>query len=317
MKKRGEVSPDPEACRRYTPAMVRDRLHPAAAAFDGAIDPAGFHAGPAQEEALARLEWLLAERQRCGLVVAEPGMGKSHLAAMAARRLGGLGAEVAVLSLHGLPDGEWLDLLLARLPLDPATRAEPIRSWLKLENRLRENTLMERPTVLVFDDVDRGPADAIDGIARLAAAGEPRFASTVVVAMATPAGLFRVPDAIRSRAAVRIDLPAWSDADVAAYVAAALRRAAADDDSFSEAAVATLARFSQGVPRVVCRLARLSAAAAAGEALAQVDAATVERAWRELMPADHDSSQPVHSAETSLEASSDRPQVRSVRRLWG
>jgi type II secretory pathway predicted ATPase ExeA len=296
--------------------MVRNRLHSAATAFDGGIDPGYFYAGPAQEEALARLEWLLAERQRCGLVVGEPGLGKSHLAAVATRRLGGLGAEVAVLSLHGLPEGEWLDLLLARLPLDPASRAEEIRPWLKLENRLRENTLMERPTVLVFDDVDRGPGDALDGIARLAAAGEPRFASTVVVAMAAPAGLARVPDAIRSRAAVRIDLPVWSDADVATYVAATLRRAAADD-SFSEAAVATLARFSQGVPRVACRLARLSATAAVGEGLERVDAATVERAWRELMPADDDLSPPGNALDADHEPAGGRPQVTAVRRLWG
>jgi type II secretory pathway predicted ATPase ExeA len=297
--------------------MVRNRLHSAATAFDGGIDPVRFHAGPAQEEALARLEWLLAERQRCGLVVAEQGFGKSHLAAVAARRLGGLGAEVAVLSLHGLPEGEWLDLLLARLPLDPASRAEQIRPWLKLENRLRENTLMERPTVLVFDDVDRGPVDAIDGIARLAAAGEPRFASTVIVAMATPAGLSRVPDAIRSRAAVRIDLPAWTAADVAAYVSTTLRRAAAAEDSFSEAAVATLARFSRGVPRVACRLARLSATAAAGEGLECVDAATVELVWRELMPADPDTSEPVLAADADRAASTGRSRVQSVRRLWG
>ena len=293
--------------------MVRDRLYLAAAAFDGAIDPAGFYAGPAQEEALARLEWLLTERQRCGLVVAAPGLGKSHLAAMAARRLGGLGAEVAVLSLDGLPAGDWLDLLLARLPLDPASRAETIRPWLALENRLRENTLMERPTVLIFDDVDHAPDDAVDGIARLVAAGEPRFASTVIVALATPTGLPRVPDAIRLRAAVRIDLPLWSEDVVAAYVATALHRASADADAFSDAAVTTLARFSGGVPRIVCRLARLAAVAATGESLDHIDAATVERVWRELLPAE--------TAEGEVKDSSPqpaaRPQVKAVRRLWG
>jgi type II secretory pathway predicted ATPase ExeA len=190
----------------------------AAAAFDGGLDPAAFHTAPSHEEALARIEWLLDKRQRCGLVVADPGMGKSHLAAAAARRLGGLGAETAVLSLRGLPEGEWLDLLLARLPLDPASRGEVIRPWLKLENRLRENTLMERPTVLVFDDLDHAPADAVDGVARLVAAGEPRFASTCVIATTTPAGIASIPDAIRHRSAVRIDLPPWTIDDVAAHM---------------------------------------------------------------------------------------------------
>jgi type II secretory pathway predicted ATPase ExeA len=302
--------------------MVRDPLQLAAAALDGGLDPATFHTGPAQEEALARLEWLLAEGQRCGLVVADTGMGKSHLAAAAARRLGGLGAEVATLSVGDLPEGEWLELLLARLPLDPASRAEPIRPWLKLENRLRENTLMERPTVLVFDDLDRAPADALDGVARLVAAGEPRFASTVVVATATPAGLADVPAAVRRRAVVRIDLPPWGDDDVAGYVAAALARGGVPGDAFSEAAVATIARFAGGVPRTVCRLARLAASAAAGEGLGNVDAATVERAWRELLPDEapaSGASDDLHAASrpTAGRTGAKPPEVKVVRRLWG
>jgi type II secretory pathway predicted ATPase ExeA len=285
----------------------------AASAFDGGLDPAAFHTLPSHEEALARIEWLLEKRQRCGLVVADPGVGKSHLAAAAARRLSGLGAETAVLSLRGLPEGEWLDLLLARLPLDPASRGEVIRPWLKLENRLRENTLMERPTVLVFDDLDHAPADAVDGVARLVAAGEPRFASTCVIATTTPAGLASVPDAIRHRSAVRIDLPPWTIDDVAAHMVSALDRVGADHDCFSRAAVETLARFAAGVPRTACHLARLAAVAAAGEGLERVEAATVERAWRELVPGDESP-----RAAVAHEAAPAAPStVRAVRQLWG
>lgn len=298
--------------------MVRDPLQFTTVPFDGAADPASFFCGATQEEALARLEWLVEQRQRCGLVVAAEGLGKSHLAAMAVRRLGGLGAEVALLSLRGLPEGEWIDMLLGRLPLDPGSRAEPIRGLLKLENRLRENTLMERPTVLLFDDLDAAPADARDGISWLAAAGEPRFASTLIVATATPAGLPEVPEAIRQRATVRIEIEPWSAADVAAYVAHGLARAGADPEAFTPAAVVTLGRFSGGVPRLTCRLAHLAAVAAAGEGLERVEAATVERAWRELSP-DGGSSGADSAAHAGVDdrPSHDAPQVRAVRRLWG
>lgn len=285
----------------------------AASAFDGRLEPATFHRSPSRDEALARLEWLLAERQRCGLIVAESGFGKSHLAAAAARRLGGLGAETAVLSLRGLPDGEWLDLLLARLPLDPASRADATRPWLALENRLRENTLLERPTVLIVDDLDLAPADAVDGVARLVAAGEPRFATTCIVATTTPAGLAAIPDGIRQRSAVRIDLPPWTADDVEAFIAFALDRAGADADCFSMPAIETLARFAAGSPRVATRLARLAAVAAAGEGLDQVDAGTVERAWRELVP-DHESPRPVTAA---VVAPPSAAPIRPVRKLFG
>lgn len=294
--------------------MVRDRDASAPAPFSGAIQPATFHATAAHDEALARLEWVVGQRQRCGLVLAAAGMGKSHLAVAAGRRLAGLGAEVAVISLAGLPDGEWLDLLLDRLPLDAASRAEPVRPWLKLENRLRENTLLGRVTVLICDDLDRGPADAREGLARLVAAAEPRFGTTVVVATAAPAGLAQVPDAIRQRAAVRIELPTWSDAEVADYLAVGLARAGRPAELFSPAAVETIRRFAAGVPGVIRRLAHLSLAAADAEGVAAVDAATIEEVWRELSPPEP---QAAVVRDDEAEAASDAPRFKAVRRLWG
>jgi len=299
--------------------MVRDHWNLHGAPFDGALEPATFYAAAPQEEALARLEWLLEERQRFGLVTAAEGCGKSHLAALAVRRLGGLGAETALLSLRGLAVGDWLELLLERLPLDPLSRAEPLRPWQKLENRLRENMLMERSTVLVFDDLDAAPPDAVDGIGRLLGAAEPRFARTVVVATATAGGLARVPAAIRQRAAVRIELGAWTEADVAGFLARSLKRVGGDPGIFSEESVATLTRFAGGVPRTVCQLAQLSLAAAAGDRLDKVDAATVERAWRELSPvANGDNGAAVEGdAVPDGDDAAAARRVRVVRRLWG
>jgi general secretion pathway protein A len=291
--------------------MVRDPARPTAPPFDGVLEPAAFHPGPPQEEALARLEWLASEGQRCGLVVGAEGTGKSHLLAAAARRLGGLGAEVAVLSLRGLGAGDWIELLLDRLPLEATSREEPLRPWQKLENRLRENALMERTTALLFDDLDCAPDDARAGIARLVTAAEPRFARTLVVATGAPEGLPGVPDEVRDRAAVRIELEPWTEAEAAAYLAWELARVGADPDRFTPAAAATLARFTGGVPRAVVRLARLALAAAAGDAAEQVDAATVERAWRELFPA---GGAPATAEPTEPAVN---PRVRVVRRLGG
>ncbi|NDC53267.1 MAG: hypothetical protein EBZ74_03005 [Planctomycetia bacterium] len=297
--------------------MVRDHWHLAAAPFTAALEPATFHLGVPQEEALARLEWLVDERQRFGLVVGAEGYGKSHLCAMAQRRLAGLGAETAILSLCGLAAGDWLDMLLARLPLDAASRAEPLRPWQKLENRLRENTLMDRTTALLLDDVDRAPADALDGIARLIGSAEPRFARVAVVATATPAGAAALPRALVDRAAVRVDLGPWDAHDVAGFLARALERAGGRAEMFSTEAVATLARFSGGVPRTAARLAHLALAAAAGDGLEQVDAAAVERAWRDLAPAAAPPPADAVPEAGAGVAPAGIPRVRAVRRLFG
>jgi len=297
--------------------MVRDYWRLNAAPFDGTLEPVTFHAGVPQEEALARLEWLVDERQRFALVVGQEGCGKSHLAAMAARRLGGLGAETALLSLRGLAAGDWIEMLLERLPLDAATRAESLRPWQKLENRLRENTLMERTTALLFDDLECGSADAVEGIGRLVGAAEPRFARVAVVATATPAGAATLSAGLRERAAVRIELGPWDARDVAIFLAQSLVRLGGRDDIFSPEAAATVARFAGGVPRTVCRLAHLALAAAAGDGLEQVDAATVERAWRELSPAARPLGIDADTEAHDPDEPAVQPRVRVVRRLWG
>ncbi len=297
-------------------------MHPAT--FNAMLEPATFYMGAAQEESLARLEWLLEQRQRLGLVVAAGGLGKSHLAAMAVRRLGGLGAEAVLLPLRGIAAGTWLEMLLDRMPLDPASRAEPRHAWQKLDDRLRENTLMERTTAVVFDDIDHAPADAVEGILRLITSPEPRHSRVLVVATVRPEGLARLPDDLLHRSVVRIELEPWSSEEVADFLDLSVRRdgvAAA----FSPDAAETIARLSDGVPRVVCQLAGLAVAAATGDGSRRIDAATVERSWRELSsaggsrpPTDANTAEPKLAAEPKRAATDRSPQqVRAVRRLWG
>jgi type II secretory pathway predicted ATPase ExeA len=120
-----------------------------------------------------------------------------------------------------------------------------------------------------------------------------------------------VPAEVRDRAAVRIELEPWTEPETAAYLAWELARVGGDPDLFTAEAAATLARFTGGVPRAVGRLARLALAAAAGDAAERVDAATVERAWRELFPAGLQAG----AAEAAEPAAN--PRVRVVRRLGG
>ena len=76
----------------------------------------------------------------------------------------------------------------------------------------------------------------------------------------------------------------WSLAAASIVPGTQAREIYGADDSFSAEAVATLTRFAGGVPRTVVTLARLALVAAAGDGAERVDAATVERVWRELAP---------------------------------
>ena len=297
--------------------MVRDNWNFTANPFEATRTPASFYCGKPQEEALARLEWICQERQRFAIVVGVEGAGKSHLSTMALRRASGLGAETVLLSLRGIPKGEWLPLLLERFPLDYASRRESITDWQKLENRLRENRLMERSTVIFVDDIDHAPADAIAGIERLVNSAEPRFSWTTVVGTATESSIENISHALRNQAAMRVHLDPWDTDDVCTFLSTAIARVGGDPAIIPSATADTVARFAGGLPRLVSRLAHLSLAAAAGDGLANVDSSTVERVWRELYPvsAPHDSitrTDGPHDA--GLERTGGR--VRAVRKLF-
>ena len=173
---------------------------------------------------------------------------------------------------------------------------------------------MERTTVIVVDDADHASAAALEGMTRLVVASEPLFHRTLLVLTTSPDGMTRLPSPLRQRTAVRIELAPWDEEDVAGFIAAALARVGADRDLFTPEAVATLVRFTGGVPGAVCRLARLAVVAASADGLGSVDAGTIERAWRELVPdSSPRSSFPTPAGdEPSLPAN---PRVRVVRRL--
>jgi len=297
--------------------MVRDNWNFTANPFEATLTPASFYCGQPQEEVLARLEWICQERQRFAIVVGAEGVGKSHLSTTALRRVSGLGAETVLLSLRGIPEGEWLPLLLERFPLDYASRCESITNWQKLENRLRENRLMERPTVILVDDLDRAPTDAVAGIERLVNSAEPRFSWTTVVGTATASSVENIPHSLRNQAAMRVHLDPWDKDDVYAFLSTAITRVGGDPAIIPSATADTVARFAGGLPRLVSRLIHLSLAAAAGEGIPHVDSSTVERVWRELDPvnASHDSITRTDSGHSGrLEPSGGR--VRAVRKLF-
>ena len=297
--------------------MVRNNWNFTANPFEGTLTPGTFYCGKPQEEALARLEWICEERQRFAIVAGVEGVGKSHLSTMALRRFGGLGAEAMLLSLHGMPEGEWLQFLIERLPLDQASRCESITNWQKLENRLRENRLMERPTVILVDDIDQAPADAISGIERLVHSAEPRFSWTTVVGTATSSSLSNIPESLRKQSALKILLEPWESSDVRAFLSTSIQRVGGDPVIIPSATADTITRFAGGLPRLVSRLTHLSLAAAAGDGLRHLDSSTVERVWRELYPVD-EYSDPLTRTDAGHSGRPERQvgRVRAVRKLF-
>jgi general secretion pathway protein A len=91
--------------------------------FRGTLDPRWFYQSATHEEALARLNFLVDERRRMGLLLGEPGIGKSLLLEYFARSLRRAGCQTILTSIVGASAHEMLWTLASQLGAAPSSSA--------------------------------------------------------------------------------------------------------------------------------------------------------------------------------------------------
>jgi type II secretory pathway predicted ATPase ExeA len=174
--------------------------------FSGPLDADRFHSGPCQEEALARLHFLVEHGCRLGLVLGGSGCGKTWLLRAFRQALAGAGPEVALVPLGGIDAYEFLWEVAAQLGTGPSP-GEPLgRLWRRVSDHLAENRWLGRATVLLLDDATAATAQVLGHVLRLAeldAAGKARL--TMVLAC-DPQELEQVGPQLVARSALRVDL---------------------------------------------------------------------------------------------------------------
>jgi type II secretory pathway predicted ATPase ExeA len=210
------------------------------------------------------------------------GCGKSLLLETCAHQLRRSGSEAFRISLFGINAHEFLWLVAEGLSLNPDRRTQTFELWRSITDRIAENRLEQRHTVLLLDDADDVSAEVLPCVIRLLQtemAADARF--TIVLALdATRTN--RLSVRVLDLAELRIDLEPWEAADTADYIAGALRQAGRTTPAFAESALTKLHDLSGGVPRRINHLADLSLLAGAGKDLSLVDAETVETVHSEL-----------------------------------
>jgi general secretion pathway protein A len=248
--------------------------------FRPALDWRRFFPSPTHEEALARLEFLLEDRRRLGLLFGPAGCGKSLVLEVFARKLRRGGAQVANLSLLGADLHEFLWLTAAELGTNPDRGDDPFRLWRGILDRLTENRYQQQGTVLILDDAQQAQASVLEHVVRLAQLdGKGTGALTIVLAAG---GAHRLPGRLLELAELRIDLEPWEPADTVQYMKAALQQAGATAEVFTDEALHHLHDRCRGIPRRVNQLANLALLAGAGRQANQIDADIVDSADHEL-----------------------------------
>jgi type II secretory pathway predicted ATPase ExeA len=259
--------------------------------FRGNLDPKSFYQSPTHEEALARLNFLVDQRRRLGLLVGPSGSGKSLLLEVFAQQLRhsakkGAGTfsypQVARLSLLDVEPTEMLWLLAAQWGLNPQPSPSAAALWQAIDDRLFEYRCQQLDAVVLFDDIDQADRQALQHVTRLARFDpSPEMRLTIVLAGRNE-GMARLSNSLLDLAELRIDVEPWERGDTEDFVNALLSQAGRRSPVFAPRAVDRLHELAHGIPRRVSQLADLALLAGAGQNLDHIDAGVVETVYQEL-----------------------------------
>jgi general secretion pathway protein A len=250
--------------------------------FRGNLDPRSFHQGPTQEEALARLHFLVEQRRTLGLLLGEPGSGKSLLLQFFARELGVIHRQPAVVSLVGSNRAEFLWLLAGQLGVEILPTASEFSVGRAVEDHILANRFQQISTILLLDDADEARGEVLDEIVRLTQLNQAAEARLTMVLAARGRQIHKLGTRILELAELRVDVEGWDLDETSAFVKEALAAAGRSTPIFSEAALGRLYELSGGVPRRVKQLADLALLGGAGANLGQIEPELLDSVFHEL-----------------------------------
>jgi type II secretory pathway predicted ATPase ExeA len=255
-------------------------------------DADSFYLSPSHEEALARLEWLITQRRRLGVVVGPSGSGKSLILAKLAAALAEDAAQAPVVkcSLLGLDEQQFLVELAQQLELNPRANLTTVELWRRVFDRLKERAYEQVSSVLLLDDAHTAGAAVLTAVSRLAEFHHPPDARLTIVLAADEGNVQRLGERLLARCALRIDVEPWDAADTLGFLQQAIAALQSIDGApsttpvphFSPAALEKIHALSGGIPRRVGQLAEWALVAGAGLGLNEIDDETVAAAAEEL-----------------------------------
>ena len=268
-------------------ALSRSPIH-------GHLELAHFFHSPTHEEALARLHYLAEQHLRLGILLGEPGSGKSLLLTKFASELRSHQRHIVQLSLLGKDVTESLAEIAAQLHVSLGDSPALPALWRSISDRLKEHKYLQHDTIILLDDIHEASPETLTAICRLAETDPTEEARLTIVAAAHLDSLSKLPARLLERAALRVDVEPWERQDTIDFLIHAVEQLRSMDGSdlsadellpsqvFTEDAASKLHELSGGLPRRVSQLAQWALLAGAGMGMETVDDETVASAAEEL-----------------------------------
>lgn len=238
-----------------------------------------------QEEAAARMEFIVHNGRSGGLIVGAAGTGKTLLLDVFSERIRSA-ADAYVLSAFGMDDVELLLRLTEKTGGLPTARRDPVYVRQAIESRFAAAAYQHRRWAVLLDDVAAASPEIAIALTYLSRLRWDDCPPPVLFLTARPDEIRRIPRQCLNLLDLRIDLEPWEPEEVQAYVARQVQAAGQEDwkSVFDPEAVRRIAELSGGIPRAVNRLADLCLTAAVGADVRPILPEIVDAVHDELYP---------------------------------
>jgi len=253
--------------------------------FRNVLEPRMFFASRKHEEALARLCFLVEQNKRGGLLLGEPGVGKSLVLQVFAEQMKRQHRRLAITSHPAFDGREVFYDLASRLGLNPSSTATSAELWRALSSLVRENRYQQIHTLLVVDDAHMlVNAHSLSDCQLLFNLDENAGAMYTVVFAAQPslAQAVVADPSLSQLFDISFTVEPLGEDEIGPYVEHRLHVAGRDEPTFEPEAVARLYRYSHGIASRLNHLCDLALLGACGEQLTTVTVDCVDSIQAEL-----------------------------------
>jgi len=226
--------------------------------FQNVLSDRWYYDSPMHEETLSRLYYVIEQRQKCGLLTAQEGTGKSLLFEIISRQARRTQRQVALLDAFGMEGSELLWKTLGELGLGNHASRSRGEQWRLLADYLHGSTSAHQQVVLLFDhlaNADHECRVTVERILHLPACAK---GWVTVIVSATPEQVHDLPKGILTQTDLKVTLEPLDAFHTAEYVKDALEKAGSQQRVFPVATMHHIHEVTQGIPRRINRLCHLS-----------------------------------------------------------
>ncbi len=236
----------------------------------------------AQQESIARIQFLVQEQRRLGLLVGPEGVGKSAVLRFVASDRQRRALPCAIVNAIGLDASEFLGILCQQLDFRLERHANLATMWRRIDDGLTTNQYQQLDTLVLIDDLHDADTDVLIAVTRLTQWQPVGGGRLTIVGSTLPDRLELIPARMRELVDLRMDLEGWQVEDTAEFIRRQLAAAGCQRIVFDHGAIDEIHEASRGVARRICQLADMALIAGAGLQLQRIDGETVMAVQEEL-----------------------------------